>query len=961
MLAHARRRLHVTPGIRATLLGAFALLALFTGGLGWYTVLTLERLNDGQRTVYGDVFGGTHLLAEWIDESWQARWEFLEALFSDDPADWAAVRPKLQESDQRLQELARQMDLADTDREDVATQAQLNAAWEAYTNWRDVAVLGALERGDRAAAIAAYRTDGVVLGNRLNQTIDGFLAKKRQVGGTLQAEAEESFDFTRRVAMLMSAAAAGLGLLIGFFLSRSIARPVGQLATAAKALASGDVDQQISLSSNDEIGRLAEAFREMIAYQQAMAHVADAMARGDLTHDVQPSGPNDQLGLAFQHMIRNLRTLVGQLEDALRRANQMAEVAEEREARVRAVMESVADAIVIIDDHAVVDVFNPAAERVFGYSAASMVGQRATMLLADQSSDVLLTVGTRQEIEGLRSDGNVFPMELAVSEMRLADRRYVIASVRDITDRKRAEARFRALLESAPDALVTVNREGRISLVNTQAERLFGYDRLALLGRPVDLLLPRRLRGAEAQQRLSATVGDTTDRAPFELSAMRSDGSDFPVEISLSPLEDEDGVITISVIRDITARKRAEAAQRFLAEASALLAASLDYETTLASVARLAVPFLADACTVDVVEDDGAAHPLAVAVTDPAGAALSGKLGDLPQQVLRSGTALLAMASEPMAPPVLRESAFRAVLLVPLVFRQRTFGVISFAAAESRRDYGTADVELAEELAHRCALAIENARLYREAQSAVRLRDEFFSVAAHELKTPVAALLAFTQFMLKRGERQRTLPPAQVRDALEEVHWQSDRIARLVSQLLDTSRLDAGKFAVHPQLTELTGLVGEAVRTARRSTGHHMLSLRAEPDLWGLVDPVYFEQVLTNLVDNAIKYSPDGGGIEVDLRHVDPRRVRLSVRDHGIGIPPEHRARIFDRFYQAHAGQHFAGVAGMGLGLYISRRIVELHGGTITLESPADGGVLVAVTLPVGIATFAPEAICSAS
>jgi signal transduction histidine kinase len=139
------------------------------------------------------------------------------------------------------------------------------------------------------------------------------------------------------------------------------------------------------------------------------------------------------------------------------------------------------------------------------------------------------------------------------------------------------------------------------------------------------------------------------------------------------------------------------------------------------------------------------------------------------------------------------------------------------------------------------------------------------------------------------------------------------------------------------------------------------LSLRAEPDLWGLVDPVYFEQVLTNLVDNAIKYSPDGGGIEVDLRHVDPRRVRLSVRDHGIGIPPEHRARIFDRFYQAHAGQHFAGVAGMGLGLYISRRIVELHGGTITLESPVDGGVLVAVTLPVGIATFAPEAICSAS
>jgi signal transduction histidine kinase len=246
-------------------------------------------------------------------------------------------------------------------------------------------------------------------------------------------------------------------------------------------------------------------------------------------------------------------------------------------------------------------------------------------------------------------------------------------------------------------------------------------------------------------------------------------------------------------------------------------------------------------------------------------------------------------------------------------------------------------------------VAIENARLYREAQKAIRLRDDFFSVAAHELKTPVAALLAFTQFMLKRAERQGGLPARQVNEALEEVHWQSDRIARLVSQLLDTSRLDAGKLALHPQPADLTALMREAVQIARRSADRHTLVLRAEPDMWGLVDPVYFEQVITNLVDNASKYSPDGGNVEVDFHRLDANTLRLSVRDHGIGIPPEHRPHIFDRFYQAHAGQHFAGVAGMGLGLYISRRIVEMHGGTIALESPSDGGVRVTVTLPVAI------------
>ena len=217
-------------GIRARLLAAFIAIALFTGILGWYAISTMERMNAGQRTVYGDVFGGTHLLATWVDTSWQARSDLLNYLLADDPVSAAAYRQEMQQLDQRLADLVQRMDQADTDREDVATLAALVSAWDAYTNWRDQVVLAELDRGNRAEALAAYREGGSRMGTTVDEMIDAFLAKKREVGATLEGQAEASFDLTRHIAILLSIAAAGLGLGIGFFLSRSIARGVGQVA-----------------------------------------------------------------------------------------------------------------------------------------------------------------------------------------------------------------------------------------------------------------------------------------------------------------------------------------------------------------------------------------------------------------------------------------------------------------------------------------------------------------------------------------------------------------------------------------------------------------------------------------------------------------------------------------------------------------------------------------------------------
>src|SRR5919202_409866 len=617
----------VTFGIRARLLAAFIAIALFTGILGWYAISTMERMNAGQRTVYGDGFGGTHLLATWVDTSWQARSDLLNYLLADDPVSAAAYRQEMQQLDQRLGDLAHQMDLADTDREDVATLAALMSAWDAYTNWRDEVVLGELDRGNRAEALAAYREGGSRMGTTVDEMIDAFLSKKREVGATLEGQAEASFDLTRHIAILLSIAAAGLGLGIGFFLSRNIARGVGQVATAARGLAVGDLNQHITLDSHDEIGEMAGSVRDMIAYQQEMARVAHAIARGDLSQNVQPKAPSDQLGIAFQDMIGNLRALAGQLEDAVLRAKQLAEVAEEREARMRAVLDSVADAIITFDAQGIVETVNPAAERTFGYRPEDLVGENVRILLREDHEGAL-AVGGRHELAGRRSDGTLFPMDLAVSELRLAGRRLSIASARDITEHKQADAKFRSLLESAPDAIVTINRDGLIALVNTQVEQLFGYDRTELLGQPIEVLLPERTRAAHVRHRPRYLHAPSTRPmgGGLELTARRKDGSEFPVEISLSPLQSEDGILTTSVIPDITERKQAEAAQRFLTRASKELGTSLDYQTTLARVADLAVPFLADGCIVQIVKDDAESPDAltAVAAVEPEGVELSG-------------------------------------------------------------------------------------------------------------------------------------------------------------------------------------------------------------------------------------------------------------------------------------------------------------------------------------------------
>ena len=237
-----------------------------------------------------------------------------------------------------------------------------------------------------------------------------------------------------------------------------------------------------------------------------------------------------------------------------------------------------------------------------------------------------------------------------------------------------------------------------------------------------------------------------------------------------------------------------------------------------------------------------------------------------------------------------------------------------------------------------------------EAEEAVRLREEVLSVAAHELRNPATTLRGYAQLMARQLEQTGGLDERTARHALQAIDSQSARLNRLLTQVLDASRLQSGKVEVVRTWTDVSELVAELVGAARllhRTT--HTVVLRTTPGLSAAVDAVQFEQVVTNLLENAIKYSPQGGEIEVELTRPDQHTLRLSVRDHGVGILDEHRERIFDRFYQAPAGEVGAR-GGVGLGLYICREIISLHGGTIRVEAPPDGGTRVVVELPSEVA-----------
>ncbi len=420
------------------------------------------------------------------------------------------------------------------------------------------------------------------------------------------------------------------------------------------------------------------------------------------------------------------------------------------------------------------------------------------------------------------------------------------------------------------------------------------------------------------------------------------------------------------------ARAEAEGAQRrlaFLAEASALLGGSFDQEGTLAAVARLAVPTVGDWCVIHLCGEDASLRLVAGAHVDPAKTALLRELAqryparpdaphgpsrvvrtELPEMIADIADDMLSqLARDAEHLRLLQELGLVSSMTVPLRARGRTLGTASFATAESGRRYELADLKLAEDLAGRIAVAVDNGRLYAEAQEAVRARDQFLSIAAHELRTPVAGVKGYAQ-MLLRAQSRDTLTAEKITHGLQTLDQVSDRLASLTNDLLDVSRIRLGQLPLRPRPLDFGALVQEVAQRIGVGSGVRHPLLLAVPDLLPpmVVDPDRIEQVLTNLLDNAAKYSPNGGAIHLTVEVDQPGGgLLVTVRDAGIGLPAGAADAIFEPFGRAdNAIQQ--NLPGLGLGLYICRNIVDRHGGRIWAESAGDGqGTAMRLWLPI--------------
>jgi predicted ATPase/signal transduction histidine kinase len=423
----------------------------------------------------------------------------------------------------------------------------------------------------------------------------------------------------------------------------------------------------------------------------------------------------------------------------------------------------------------------------------------------------------------------------------------------------------------------------------------------------------------------------------------------------------EIGILFERLTAEVEERKRAEALVRFLAEAGATLVESLDYHATLTLVARLAVPFLADWCVVDLLESGKKIERVGASHADPTKAGLLRELGErYPPEwnstepwstVIRTARPLLVdevteatlsgygRGAENVR--ILRELGTRTLLAVPLMARGQILGAISFVSGRPECHYGARDLALAEELARRAAGAIDNATLYRNAQQAIRSRDEFLSTASHELRTPVTSLQLVIQNLLRRPHEEHFSASRM----LAVADQQTQRLSALIDELLDVTRTASGELTLAPEdfdLVAATRHVLERTKTQiERSKSD--VTLHGDQPILGRWDRTRVDQLLTHLLSNALTYGA-GKPIDIQLERAGAQ-ARIVVSDHGIGISADRLPHIFDRFERATSVRHYGG---LGLGLFIARQIVEAHHGSISVQSQPGVGSTFTIDLPLG-------------
>ena len=553
----------------------------------------------------------------------------------------------------------------------------------------------------------------------------------------------------------------------------------------------------------------------------------------------------------------------------------------------------------------------------------------------------------------------------AQSAIAIDNARLFEIAQRERAQAKASEERYRFLAEQMPQIVWTADPDDYRDYYNRRWYEYTGLTLEETMGQGWQAVLhPDDLKISLERWTRSMETGEDYQ---VEFRMRRASDGDYRWHLSRAvPLRDEDGSIIkwFGTCTDIDDQKRSEESLRFLAEASAALASSLNYETTLKLMAQLSVPRIADYCVVDIIDEQGQIGRLAVAHFDPKKVELVQELRqryppDAAQhspitKVLQSGESelvseipdqlLSAMTRDEEHLKIVRKLKPRSFMIVPLVARGRTLGAISFVSAESGHRYDKDDLALAEDLARRAALAIDNARLYKESQEASRLKDDFLATVSHELRTPLNAILGWSRML--RTNRFDAETAAQ---ALETIERNAKAQAQLIEDLLDVSRIITGKLRLDIRPVEPVAVINAAIDAVRPAADAKNVKLITMLDPWaGIVsgDPDRLQQVLWNLLSNAIKFTPKDGSVQVRLERVNSH-IEIIVSDTGQGIEPEFLPFVFDRFRQADSTLTRAH-GGLGLGLALVRHLVEMHGGTVRADSPGkDLGATFTIKLPM--------------
>ena len=522
--------------------------------------------------------------------------------------------------------------------------------------------------------------------------------------------------------------------------------------------------------------------------------------------------------------------------------------------------------------------------------------------------------------------------------------------------------RYIDLYDFAPVGCCTMDAAGHIQDINLTGAELLGAPRRELRGQLFAAVAP--LEDSRPFRAHLKRCVETKARVTSELTFSLGTRGTRTVQIISDPVLDWSGA-TIgcrTAFIDISETKQLENKLRLLSEAGPALTSSLDSSAILDAVARIAVPELAGLCMVDVLGESGEIERPLVAFADPTKQKLLARrlkqLTPSPGQtiqarVIESGEpVLLPELSDQIReriirhhahPDAMRAAGIRSLIVVPLFARGRTFGALTLAVVTSHERYSFSDLQLAQDLATRSALAMDNARLYVEAQNAIAARDTIVALVSHDLKNPLAVIFMTAARMLKvPGRKDRR---AESRKFIESVHRSAERMNRLIQDLLDVSSIEAGQFSIDKRPQPVTSLVVEAVEAVQVQAAARSLRLETglpQGNLCVDCDADRVSQVLANLLGNAIKFTEPGGTI---LVRVEPRAsgVLFSVADTGPGIPVPHLPHVFDRFWRTPDPAR----KGTGLGLSIAKGIVEAHGGRIWVESQVGHGSVFFFTLPL--------------